>query len=312
MSDDKKHIQKKTFLDDQPRKTGQGTKKFHQIDSPAYQKKVEEVYQYILQGLRSNEIYAMLLSDDNSLTEQKFNKLLQYAYQYAQNTLHKDREYVFELHMDRYEDLYSKSMNMINEWYNTPLDPKKDWHIIVSRYTNAMKALKAKEDLIGLHDKSMVIEFNDGKAVVVEQDKEDKSLAQFDLDKLSDEEQIELLNLLKESRTIPIEGIQRVTIKKTVIEINTDTLQREQRQETINIDHVEVKEFEDMPEDVVSHFENQLPVEEVPEPEEGIIVKDSIPKGVKKKSFNEIQENLKATALEEFKKRLAERRNNRP
>mgnify|MGYP001599055636 CR=1 FL=1 len=279
-------------------------------DTIQYQKKIEEVAQYIVEGLRSNEIYATLLVEDNSLTENRFKKLLQRAYAFAFSSLHKDREYIFELHMDRYEDLYNKSMYMFNDRYQTPLDPKKEWHLIVSRYVNEMKALKAKEDLIGLHDKSMVIEVNQGKAVVIEHDnREEKSIAGYDLDALTDQEQIELLALIKDIRVVPIEGVQKVTIKRTVIEINTETLQREQRQETINIGHVEVREFEDMPDDVVSKFENTLPVEEVKEPETGIILQDDVPKDIGKKDLRQIQESINSTALDEFKKRLAERKN---
>ncbi len=275
--------------------------------SPDYQKKVEQVYQYVVQGLRSNEIYAMMFADDNTLSENKFAKLLRQAYVHANDVLYKDREYVFELHMDRYEDLYSKSMNMINDWYNTPLDPKKDWHIIVSRYTNAMKALRAKEELIGFHDKSMVIELNDGKATLLDAvNKEDNSIAGYDLDALSDAEQIELLALIKDMRTFALEGVQKITVKKTVIEINTDTLQREQRHETINIEHIEVKEFEDMPEDVVSRFENRLPVEEVPEEESGILLRDGVPRDIERKDLKDLQKSINATALEEMRKRLAE------
>ncbi len=67
-----------------------------------YEKTIEEIYEYTKQGLRKNEIFSMLLVDDPNMTHAKFGKLIQDTVLFAQAAVQKDRDYVFNLHMNRY------------------------------------------------------------------------------------------------------------------------------------------------------------------------------------------------------------------
>lgn len=294
---------KKTFLNDKPKKKGQGVHKVKLIDTPEYQAKVEQVYQYLKDGMRSNEIYAMMLVDDEKMTETSFNTLLRYAFEYGENALHKDRDYVFQLHMDRYEDIYEKSIQMVDR-YNNPLDVSKHWHIMTAKYVNALNALTSKEKLIGLHDKSVSLEFNEQKAELVEEPNNRGAIG-FDLEALTLSEQKELLELIKECRTVPIEGIQRVVIKKTVIEINTETGDRNVNQEVETHDIA----FEEMPAPVVNKFEVIPDPEEEKEIEAGPVVIDSRKVKEKPKGAGDLTTALHKSVFDVFKEKLKEKKN---
>lgn len=279
------------------------------IDNPEYRKLVERTYEYLRDGVRSNEILQQLMMEDEQMTEKRFIDLLKHAYAYADKTLHKDREYVFQLHMARYEDLYKETMVM-EDTQHRPLDVNKDWGVIVIKYKEALKALKSKEDLLGLHDKSVVLEFNDHKAIVIEQETlrgGANNVAGFDLAILSTQELVELLGFIKKARTVPIEGIQRVTIKTTKIEI-TNLSERSVQQSVTYIDNVEKKiiQFEDMPENVVGRFEDVTKFEDaviVPEPN----VIDDVPREVRKmerRGVDDLREKIRQKTLEQLKQKL--------
>lgn len=279
--------------------------------SEVFKRLVDEVYSLIKQGMRSNEIYANMLVDHEDMNEYFFNVLLEEAYTIAEAGLHKDREYTFQLHMERYEKMYEESMKMYNSW-NQPLDPKKDWNIILKKYISAMRALEAKEHLIGLHDKSMVIEFNDQKATVIEKDElRGNPLPGIQLDNLTLAEQIELLDYIREARAIPIEGIQRVIIKQTKIEINMSDGTRMVGTDVKSIDdvesHVQDIEFEEMPEDVVSRFQ-KIPDKEPPIEEIGpgsIHVEDLTDgKANNGKTGDDVVQKVKLSALDQLRKKL--------
>lgn len=296
-------ITRKTFLNDKPKKKGQGTHKVHKIDTPEYQGKVEMVYEYIKQGMRSNEIYALMMVEDEKLTERAFHELLRHAYLYAENALHRDREYVFQLHMDRYERTYEKNLVMVDSW-NNPLDPKKHWHIMVAKYVNALKALESKEKLVGLHDKSVSLEFTDQKVIIEEKEDDRGKIPGYDINKLSFEEQKELLALIKECRTVPIEGIQRVVIKKTVIEINTDTGDR-----TVE-DVVETEDipYEELHDEVVSKMQVETTPKEEDEIPAGPLLIDSVKITKKPKQAEDVERTLQKSALDVFREKLKQKK----
>lgn len=303
-----------SWLNDNKGNIGKEDRKGLKIDNEEYQKQVEHVYEWIKEGLRSNEILTMLTIEDESMTQAKFIELMQYAYEYAELSLHKDREYVFQLHMDRYENMYNKSIQLTNSW-GQALDPKKDWAIIRARFSNAMKSLRSKEELVGLHDKSIVLEFNDHKALVIEKEEtRGKYIQGFDPDCLSLEEKKELLDIIKEARTVPIEGIQRVVIKKTVIEINANTLESQRKEVSKSIDDIEIHdiEFEEMPDDVVSKF-NELKTETDEDLTDrgSVHIEDLTPTQKENKTGADVAESINNNLLEELKKRRLEKLKNK-
>lgn len=300
----------KTFLNDAPKKTGQGTHEVTLIDTPEYQALIERIYYYLKDGLRSNEIFAMLCVEDEQMTETKYMSLLSYAYAFAENAMLKDRELMFQMHMNRYEDIYEKAMSMQGFYRSITLDKKnpKDIQQIMTKYAQAMQSLKHKEDLIGLHDKKVVIEFNGEKATVVESEDltgTSGGVPGYNFDNLSLEEKIELLSLIKDIRTIPIEGVQRVVVKKTKIEIDLVTGNRQIVQQTQNIDKIETHDvtYEEMPANVVSKFNNTE--EKEPEPEINPTMIDVRPKNMPPaKRFDQVQDKVKQASLDKLKEKL--------
>lgn len=276
-----------------------------------YQKQVDRIYEYLRDGMASNEIYATFLSEDDKISEVQFSDMLTDAYKIAEVSLQKDREYVFQLHMDRYEKIYEESMKLTNSW-GLPLDIKKDWQIIRARYISALTALEAKEKLIGLHDKSVVLEFNNQKAVVAEKEENrGNSLIGYSVEQLSLEEQVELLGYLKACRTVPIEGIQRVVIKRTIIEINPIDGTRNVNQSIINIDEVEkIKiqdiEYEEMPKNVVKDFKEIPDKEDEEENNMGSMIIEDLTKNTKKelKSGKDVAEAVNKNIISELKERM--------
>lgn len=287
-----------------------GVLKEHRVNknSDEYKAKVQRAYELILQGMRTEEVHAHMLVDWNEeMSVGFFKDLMAEAFRLAEIGLHKDREYTFQLHMERYEKLFEESMKMTNSW-GQPLDKKKDWRIIVMKYISAMRALEAKEHLIGLHDKSMVFEFTDQRAVVIE--KEDNrgtyAVPGFKLDILSVEEQVELLGYIRQARITPIEGIQRIVVKQKKIEISITEGTRTESVLTRNIDQIDtyVKDitFEEMPENVVKKFNNIPDV--VVEQDPGTVLVEDLTDGKKGKTPDEIIDSIKTSALEKLKKKL--------
>ncbi len=268
---------------------------------------IERVHNYIRDGMRADEIKAMLVVEDEELNDFRFDQLLDEVYIVAEMALLKDRDYVFQLHMNRYEAIYAECIKLQDQ-YGIPLLMPNDYKIIRARYIAALMALKNKEDLLGLHDKSMVIEFNDQKAIVIDNEpKRGNPTIGYDFDKLSLEEMKELLEIIRSCRTVPIQGIERVVIKQTKIEINMGTLDRNQMQITKNIDnvqHVQDIIFEEMPPDVLSKVEDVTPPDDVIEVEKSIIEDLTGGLAEKAKPANHQIDAIQRNLLEELKKKM--------
>lgn len=297
-----------TFLHDKDHTVTQGGHEVYQIQTKEYQELITRTYEYLKEGVRAEEILKTFIIEDDQMNESKFTKILTYAYDYAENELHKDREYVFQLHMQRYEDLYRESLIM-HDSQHRPLDPERHTPTMARKYMTAIKALKSKEDLLGLHDKTVVLEFNDNKAVIMEQETlrgGSNVVNGYEPDKLNNEELLKLLNLIKKTRTVPIEGIQRVAIKQTKFEISIDN-KVVTSQVTTQIDNLETKvQFEDMPSNVVSKFKDVTKIEEAEVVEQINIVSD-IPEEIKelpKLTIDDVKDKVKEQALEQLRKRL--------
>lgn len=302
-----------TFVNDGIKRHEKG-RQIQKRDTTEYQQLVDRVYEHIREGMRSNEIFATLLVEDDTLTDVKFSQILKDAYELAEVSLQKDREYTFQLHMERYEKMYEEAIKMTNSW-GQPLDPKKDWAVINARYIAALKQLEAKERLIGLHDKSLILELTEQRATVLEKEETRSGhILGYDLDKLTLEEQIELLQYIKDCRTVPVEGIQRVVIKKTVIEINTDTGERNVNYVSKNINEVnKVKiqdiEFEEMPDNVIDKFQAIEDVKEEEEIDNGSIHVEDLTNGLlegEQKQGEDVVKSVQLNAVEQLKKKLKE------
>lgn len=305
---------RKTFLNDDPnrREEGEGVHSAHKIDTPEYQDQIKRVYELFKEGLRADEVYTMLCIEDDKMSEEQFNKLMAYAYKWAENESLKDRENAWQTHMARYENIYEKAMQMMSHYKNIPLDKtnRNDIEQIRIRCTQAMDALKNKEELIGLHDKRVVLEFNDGEATIVDNNETGTytGIPGYNLDNLSLAEKVELLALIKEARTTPQTGVQRVVVKTRTIQIDLQSGNRQLIEQRQNIDKLNVKdvEYEEMPPDVVSKFTNTREI--VPEPEVDPHIIDSRYKELPpNKTAQDTKDSIQNKVLEKLKEQLREK-----
>lgn len=278
-------------------KTGPKSK----FDTPEYQKALEDASSYLRQGWLHNEIYAELLSDIPDLTEVSFATLMKMAYEHAKLTIHRNKEYIFKLHMDRYETLYRKSMEMVDS-YQRPLDTKgNDWAIRVAKYSTAMKALKHKEDLLGLHVKDVVIEIDEHSAVM-NRKPEIKGRKPFDISKLSLQEQVELLNLLKQAKISEDDGIRRLVVKKNALQV-MDRIPEPASSGTIDT------VYEEMPEKVVDKL--QVVVQQQMEEEDVnkniIDARSQEAKEITQSTHEQVKKKINSALMEQFKNRLKQK-----
>lgn len=178
------------------------------INSESYLKIQKEIGLYLRQGWSVYEIYATVLLDLPELIDNDFRRMVRRAYEHAKVTVHRNREFVFKEHMGRYERIYRKALE---ETQN--LDPKRDWHIITGKYISAMKALRMREDLLGLHNKDLVIEISEDEALMKAKPTT-KGRLPFRTDLLSLEEMIELVALLKAAKISEEDGVRKLIVKK--------------------------------------------------------------------------------------------------
>jgi len=203
------------------------------VESDQFKRHINRAIELINKGWRSTQVFADIVSVWPEHNSWFHDVLMRKAYEQIRNTLHKDREYIFQLHMNRYEELYQQAMIM-EDHYNRPLEIKRDWKVISYKLQTALKILKQKEELIGLHNKDVVIEIENNNTTVIN----DKS-GGIVLMKLTLDERIELLNYLRQARTVPIEGERQILIKTK----NTSTVQAIEK--PIDV------EYEEMPDKVI-------------------------------------------------------------
>lgn len=301
----------KTFLNDDQDRGNYERHEVHVNDTPEHYAIAERVYKLIKDGFMTNEIFATLCVEDEQMTEAKFMKIVADAYKFFENSLLKDREYAFQTHMSRYEDIYQKCMSMEGFWHGMELDKKnpKDIQQIMTKYMHAIKALQYKEELLGLHDKKVVLEFNDSQATIVRNEREIyNGIPGYNLDNLSLEEKVEMLNLIKEARTVPINGIQRVIIKQRKVEIDLESGNRKIVEQIKKIDDtktIDIK-YEEMPPNVVSKFDNQDPQPEIIKDDPTFI--NNVPEGLERKSLKDVQDKVKEKMMSKLKEKLKKHR----
>jgi len=302
----------KTFLNDDQKRGNYERHEVHVNDTPEHYALAERVYHLIKDGLRTNEIFATLCVEDEQMTETKFMKLCVDAYKFFENSLLKDREYAFQTHMSRYEDIYQKCMAMEGFWHGMELDKKnpKDIQQIMTKYMHAIKALQYKEELLGLHDKKVVLEFNDDTATIVRNERDIyRGIPGYNLDNLSLEEKVEMLKLIQEARTVPINGIQRVIIKQKKIEIDIESGNRKIVEEIKKTDKTKTIdiEYEEMPLEVVGKFKDITPYPEVIKEDPKFI--DNRPKEIEQKTEQQLKDKLQENMMNKLRDKLKKHRN---
>ncbi len=267
-------------------------------NTPKYKKAKEDIAVMLRKGYLINEIYAEILLDIEDLPDLSFQRMVRAAYDDIKVTIHRNREYIFKLHMDRYEDTFRKAIDMIGR-DQRPLTPKTDWHEMVGRYIVALKALKHKEDLLGLHNKEVVVEINESEATIKMAEKSTGKTS-FQVDRLSSEEALELLKLLKQAKLNEDEGVRRLVIKKSPLQLLSDNPKLE--------DDIVDTIYEEMPEKVVDKI--QTVIETIPPNEADANVVDArSPETIKRgRTLEQVQSDMKSNVLEKFKQMLKDKK----
>lgn len=277
------------------KKTGTPSK----LESEQYLKAQDEIAELLHKGWLVNEIYAEMLVDIPDLTELLFNKMVKAAYDKVKTTIHRNREYIFKLHMDRYETIYKKNTEMVDSW-NVPLDPKKDWHIIVAKHSSALKALKAKEDLLGLHNKDVVIDITENDAVMHAKP-EMRGRIPFDLEQLTFDEKVELIGLLKEAKVSEDDGVRKLIVKKTPLQLVVEDPNRPSPSLIETIDVI----YEEMPAKIVDKLQ-VVDISEPPVPPDPNFIDARTTQQIEAKSItiDEARKQLHKATIEKFKEKL--------
>ena len=258
-------------------------------------KRTRDIYERLLEGYSRKEVHSHIIFNYPELKSARSREnAIHDAYKYAEVEAFKDKEYTFHTHIDRYDKMYKESMVMENQ-YGTPLDPTEDWQLMVAKYSNALKALKMKEQLLGLHDKNVSIEINNRMATVITNTQETRgAMGGYDFSKLNLNEKIELLELVKLARK-PVDGIFPVLIKQNEISVTIggDLFEEEETEEV---------EYEELPEEVVTKFQKkQREVDDRPEIDK---LKESA------LSPDDVVAKLHQTAKEEFLKVIKNKKEN--
>lgn len=216
------------------------------INSESYVKVQKQIEQYLRKGWSVHEIYATVLIELPELSDEKgiinFRRMVRLAYEHAKATVHRNREFVFKQHMSRYERIYCKTLEEVEN-----LDPRKDWHFIISKYVSAIKALRSREDLLGLHNKDLVIEITEDDALMKAKPIVRGRLP-FRTDLLSLEEMIELVSLIKAAKISEEDGVRKLVVKK----YNTNLIN--QIPEPITDQAIDIV-YEEMPAKVVDQLQ---------------------------------------------------------
>lgn len=257
---------------------------------PVYQECVEKAKNLLFQGTTISEIKVNLLRIQEDLSLKDMDEIIGESYKTLYKTIHRDREFIFQLHMNRYEDLYRRSVTM-EDRHGRALDANRDRASIIYKAQIAMKILKQKEDLLGLHNNDFIVEIDNNITSV-----EDKELYAVRLARLGPDEKIELLSLIKKARTVPIEGDRQIIVKKKVLDENNIPIVEEKQ-----FSVVQDIQYEEMPEQVVDKLQ-EVTTEKDDQYIESPIIIDNVDRKLVRKSLSELKHGIDTNLKKNFEK----------
>lgn len=166
--------------------------------------RISLVHSLLVKGVPKDEIIERILHENYPDIKTKLGafELIKSVYGDSLFKEHQDTVYTFNLHLARYEDLYSHEMKMENK-SGFPLSEEHDLDQISWKLTEALNILKQKEELLGLHDKTLIVEINN---IHLKSKQKDNSL--FSFESLFAEDRIELLQLIRKLRANANDGVQ--------------------------------------------------------------------------------------------------------
>ena len=171
-------------------------------------KRIEEVALMLENGTAPRECINFLVEKYEIHPKNARNHLTE-VYKLAEANSHKEKDFVFSVHMERYEKIYASAMWRIR----TMVPPEPDqYKPLTFTFREAMQALQAKEKLLGLHSKLVRIEITNTVATI-EMDQVKGPIKGYDYKKLSIEELMEMSALFEKGRLAAVDGILPVKYK---------------------------------------------------------------------------------------------------
>lgn len=191
-------------------------------------KRIEEVSLMLEKGNAPRECIEYLVTKYEIHPKNARNYLTE-VYKLAEANAHKEKDFVFSVHMERYEKIYASAIWRINAM--VPPEPDQ-YKALTFAFREAMQALQAKEKLLGLHSKLVRIEVTNTVATI-EMEQVKGPIKGYDYKKLSIEELMEMSILFEKGRLASVDGILPVRYKTyegfdfeeaVVVEVEDDQL----------------------------------------------------------------------------------------
>jgi len=195
----------------------------------------------------------------NHVTINFVNKLVIDANKKATSQINRSMSYVFNLHVRRYEKIYQDCMDDISDW-RTRLEFKgRHFKFIRSKILIGLKAMKAKEELLGMHSNAMEVNISSDSVSMKRKRSHKEGLIPYRVDNLSHDEKKELLKLIQKTKISPVEGVHPLIFKKVDFEAVKVLNVR-----GVGSTNTQDISFEELPPDKVSQFIKKESVEEEP------------------------------------------------
>lgn len=132
-----------------------------------------------------------VLTQEYKRSKTKIPRYIQFACQVIEDEFNKRDKYVFGLHLSRYDEEIERLLTFDYE----SIDVEHRTRIWIANHLDILETMRAKEELLQLHKKSMVVKLVQNNTVIVKREPN-----AFKLDGLTLVEKIELLNLIKKSK----------------------------------------------------------------------------------------------------------------
>ena len=175
------------------------------------EERLRHMYNMLKDGFTSNDVITHY-REETRMTENAISTYMAEAMKLGEILAQKDKDYIFGLHMTRYEKTYKKELEQAEK---IDLNDPNNWNWFIQKMKNCLSVLRAKEKLLGLHNKSVNIQFNNNVAHIEDtaQDQGSK-LKGISIGRLTVDELIELRNLIEVARIKRIDGVFPTIIKE--------------------------------------------------------------------------------------------------
>lgn len=157
-------------------------------------KRTQLIYQAIdlfKEGLNKSMVESILKEEDKRLSDSVLNLIIIEAKNIIDDEYSKQSETIIGLHLTRYD-------NEINDLFNrdfSMLDIRSVRKVQVATWMSILDTMFQKEKLLGLHNKKLIVRFNQKNTTIVKSTNE-----RYDLSKLTLQEKVDFLSLINKAK----------------------------------------------------------------------------------------------------------------